>query len=230
MGLQKRRDAWRQDRLDISLYFVTVILKISMSSPRRPRAPRWKGWRCLATGQAGGAASTGSWRTAADPPARGDVVGPRSAKELAEAVGFPLDRLYYHLRQLEEAAAIEVSGYRPLPGGKVERLYQRAEAEPPAEESSPEEIATFGECGPGRDQGGHHRRPHGEGGRAAPRDALTRAALRLTDEGLAELHRMPERRAERFSGPDSPGRKRKGPGCGFSSPAVDLEERPPREG
>ena len=59
--------------------------------------------------------------------------GPRSAKELAEAVGLPPDRLYYHLRQLEQAAVIEVSGYRPLPGGKVERLYQRAEAEPPAE-------------------------------------------------------------------------------------------------
>jgi DNA-binding transcriptional ArsR family regulator len=70
-------------------------------------------------------------------------LGPRSVKELAEAVGLPPDRLYYHLRQLEQAAIVEVSGYRPLPGGKVERLYQRAEVEPPAEESSPEEIATF---------------------------------------------------------------------------------------
>jgi DNA-binding transcriptional ArsR family regulator len=40
---------------------------------------------------------------------------PRSVKELAEAVRLPPDRLYYHLRQLEQAAIIEVSGYRPLP-------------------------------------------------------------------------------------------------------------------
>src|ERR1700684_1449477 len=64
---------------------------------------------------------------------------PRSVKELAGAVELPPDRLYYHLRQLEQAAIIEVSGYRPLPGGKVERLYQRAEVEPPDEGAAPEE-------------------------------------------------------------------------------------------
>jgi len=70
-------------------------------------------------------------------------LGPRSAKELAGAVGLAPDRVYYHLRQLERAGLVEVSGYRPLPGGKVERLYRCAEAEPPPDASSPQEVATF---------------------------------------------------------------------------------------
>jgi DNA-binding transcriptional ArsR family regulator len=69
--------------------------------------------------------------------------GPRSARELAAEVGLPPDRLYYHLRLLQRAGIIEVSEYRPLPGGKVERLYRRAEAEPPQDSSSPAEIAAF---------------------------------------------------------------------------------------
>jgi len=70
-------------------------------------------------------------------------LGPRSAKELAGAVGLAPDRVYYHLRQLERAGLVEVGGYRPLPGGKVERLYRCAEAEPPPDASSPQEVATF---------------------------------------------------------------------------------------
>jgi DNA-binding transcriptional ArsR family regulator len=70
-------------------------------------------------------------------------LGPRSAKELAGAVGLAPDRVYYHLRQLERAGLVEVGGYRPLPGGKVERLYRCAEAEPPPDASSPREVAMF---------------------------------------------------------------------------------------
>jgi DNA-binding transcriptional ArsR family regulator len=66
-----------------------------------------------------------------------------SAKELADIVGLPPDRLYYHLRHLEGAGLIEVSGYRQIGGGKVERVYQRVEVEPPSEESDPETVSTF---------------------------------------------------------------------------------------
>jgi DNA-binding transcriptional ArsR family regulator len=155
---------------------------------------------------------------------------PRSAKELAEAVGLPPDRLYYHLRQLEQAAVIEVSGYRPLPGGKVERLYQRAEAEPPAEESSPEEIATFASAVLDATKvditAAHMAKAAGQRREVA----LTRAALRLTDEGLAELHRMLNDVRERFSGPEFAGPEAEGTWVRVLVALVDLEERPPGGG
>lgn len=67
----------------------------------------------------------------------------QSAKELARWVGVSPDRLYYHLRKLEAAGLVEVSGYRELGGGKVERVYSRVAVEPPAEETSPAERAHF---------------------------------------------------------------------------------------
>lgn len=70
-------------------------------------------------------------------------LGPRSAKELAEPAGVPVDRLYYHLRQLERAGLVEVVEYRELPGGKVERVYGRVRAEPPGDDATPEETAEF---------------------------------------------------------------------------------------
>jgi len=156
--------------------------------------------------------------------------GPRSAKELAEAVGLPPDRLYYHLRQLEQAAVIEVSGYRPLPGGKVERLYQRAEAEPPAEESSPEEIATFLgavlDATKGDITAAHMAKADGQRREVA----VTRAALRLTDEGLAELHRMLNDVRERFAAPEFTGPEAEGTWVRVLVALVDVEERPPEEG
>jgi DNA-binding transcriptional ArsR family regulator len=68
---------------------------------------------------------------------------PRSARELAECVGLPADRLYYHLGQLEQAKLIEVAEYRRLSGGKVERVYAPAEVEPPGDAADPEEMVTF---------------------------------------------------------------------------------------
>lgn len=70
-------------------------------------------------------------------------VQPRSAKELASWAGVPADRLYYHLHQLERAGILEVTGYRDLPGGKIERVYGIASVEPPGDDASPEEIAHF---------------------------------------------------------------------------------------
>jgi DNA-binding transcriptional ArsR family regulator len=156
--------------------------------------------------------------------------GPRSVKELAEAVRLPPDRLYYHLRQLEQAAVIEVSGYRPLPGGKVERLYRRAEAEPPAEESSPEEIAAFSaavlDATKADITAAHMAKADGQRREVA----LTRAALRLTDAGLAELHRMLNDVQERFSDPEFAGPEAEGTWVRVLVALVDLEERPPEEG
>ena len=155
---------------------------------------------------------------------------PRSAKELAESVGLAPDRIYYHLHQLEQAAAIEVSGYRPLPGGKVERLYQRAEAEPPAEESSPEEMAAF--LGAVLDAtklditAAHMAKADGQ-----RRDvAVTRAAVRLTNEGLTELRRMLNDVQERFAGPEFTDPEAEGTWVRVLVALVDLEERPPGEG
>lgn len=68
---------------------------------------------------------------------------PQSAKQLAERAGVRPDRLYYHLSQLEKAGLIEIAEYRPLPGGKVERMYRPTSVEPPGDEGSPLELAQF---------------------------------------------------------------------------------------
>jgi DNA-binding transcriptional ArsR family regulator len=71
------------------------------------------------------------------------LAAPASARELAARVELPPDRLYYHLRQLEQAGLVEVAEYRPLSGGKVERIYRVVEVEPPGDDNGPEETARF---------------------------------------------------------------------------------------
>src|SRR5579862_9681258 len=66
---------------------------------------------------------------------------PQSAKELATRVGIRPDRLYHHLGQLEEGKLIEVSDYRRLPGGKVERVYAPAAIEPSNGIPTPADVA-----------------------------------------------------------------------------------------
>src|SRR5215472_2956790 len=68
---------------------------------------------------------------------------PQSARELAAWVGMAPARLYYHLAQLEEARLIEIAEYRPLPRGKVERVYRPRPMEPPGDEATPLEYAEF---------------------------------------------------------------------------------------
>lgn len=148
--------------------------------------------------------------------------GPRSAKELSAEVGLPPDRLYYHLRLLQRAGIVEVAEYRPLPGGKVERIYRRAEVEPPGDVSSPEEVAAF--LGSVVDvtradiTAAFMAKAAGE-----RREVMVaQGQIRLTDEGLAELLRhLQELRAGMTDpGPaGTPGR--------FLVALVDLEERPP---
>jgi DNA-binding transcriptional ArsR family regulator len=69
------------------------------------------------------------------------VLRPQSAKELAARVGLRPDRLYHHLAQLEEGKLIEVAEYRPLAGGKVERVYAPTAVEPLVDDASPAEVA-----------------------------------------------------------------------------------------
>jgi DNA-binding transcriptional ArsR family regulator len=130
---------------------------------------------------------------------------PRSARELAGCVGLPADRLYYHLGQLEQAGLIEVAEYRRLARGKAERVYAPAEAEPPGDDASPQETAAF--LGSVLEatalditaafqakQAGHRREVD-----------VTRTALRLTDEALAELRGHLGQIAARSARPDAEG-------------------------
>lgn len=68
---------------------------------------------------------------------------PRSARELAALTGRQPNRLYHHLARLEEGGLIEVTEYRRVPGGKVERVYAPTAAEPPGDAASPAERAEF---------------------------------------------------------------------------------------
>jgi DNA-binding transcriptional ArsR family regulator len=69
------------------------------------------------------------------------VLRPQSAKELAAQVGLRPDRLYHHLAQLEEGKLIEIAEYRPLAGGKVERVYAPTAVEPLVDDASPADVA-----------------------------------------------------------------------------------------
>jgi DNA-binding transcriptional ArsR family regulator len=130
---------------------------------------------------------------------------PRSARELADCADLPADRLYYHLGQLEQAGLIEVSEYRRLARGKAERVYAAAEAEPPGDDANPQETAAFlGSMLEATamditaafqaEQAGRRRDVH-----------LTRAALRLTDEALADLRSHLTQIADRFAEPEADG-------------------------
>jgi DNA-binding transcriptional ArsR family regulator len=112
---------------------------------------------------------------------------PQSAKQLAEWAGVRPDRLYYHLSLLEQAGLIEIAEYRPLPGGKVERMYRPTSVEPPGDEATPLEVAQFLSAALEATQAditsasvakeaGERREIH-----------LLRATLRMTEEDLLNL-------------------------------------------
>jgi DNA-binding transcriptional ArsR family regulator len=128
---------------------------------------------------------------------------PRSARELADCADLPADRLYYHLGQLEEAGLIEVAEYRRLAGGKAERVYAPAKAEPPGDDASPEETAAFLQSvldATAMDITAAFQA--GQAGRRREVD-VTRGALRLTDQGLAELRGHLAQIAARFTEPEA---------------------------
>ncbi len=130
---------------------------------------------------------------------------PRSARQLADCAGLPADRLYYHLGQLEQAGLIEVAEYRPLARGKVERVYAPAETEPPGDDADPEETAAFLRSmleATAMDITAAYQAK--QAGRRREVD-VTRGALRLTDEALAELRGHVAQIAARFADPGADG-------------------------
>jgi DNA-binding transcriptional ArsR family regulator len=123
---------------------------------------------------------------------------PRSARELADCTDVPPDRLYYHLSQLERAGLIEIAEHRPLPRGKVERVYAPAVVEPPGDAAGPEEMAAFlGSMldATRADINAAYRAK--EAGERREVDLL-RGAVRLDEEGRAELRAQIERLKSRF--------------------------------
>jgi DNA-binding transcriptional ArsR family regulator len=147
--------------------------------------------------------------------------GPRSAKELSAELGLPPDRLYYHLRQLEDAGIVEVTGYRPLPSGKAERVYRRVEAEPPGDASSPEEVAAFLksvlDVTKADITAAFMAREAGERREVV----VAQGPLWLTAEGLAEFQRLFSELSQRFGRPDPAGTQARA-----LVALVDLEGRP----
>jgi DNA-binding transcriptional ArsR family regulator len=130
---------------------------------------------------------------------------PRSARQLAGCAGLPADRLYYHLGQLEQAGLIEVAGYRRLDRGKAERIYARAETEPPGDDADPEETAAFlGAVLQATAMDITAAYQARKAGRHREID-LHRGALRLTDQALAELRGHIEQLAARFADPAADG-------------------------
>jgi DNA-binding transcriptional ArsR family regulator len=149
---------------------------------------------------------------------------PRSARELADYADLPVDRLYYHLGQLERAGLIEITEYRPLARGKVERVYAPAVTEPPGDAASPEEMVGFlgSMLDATRADINAACRSKQAGGRREV--DVHRGALRLTDEALAELRGHIERLAARFGDRDAPGVWTR-----VVIALVDLQDRPPHD-
>ncbi|WP_329264675.1 winged helix-turn-helix domain-containing protein [Streptomyces sp. NBC_01478] len=149
---------------------------------------------------------------------------PQSARELADHVDLPADRLYYHLNQLERAGLIEIAEYRPLARGKVERVYTPAVTEPPSDAANPEEMAEFlGSMldATRADINAAYRSKQAGGRREVD---LHRGAVRLTDEALAELRGHIERLATQFGDRDAPGVWTR-----VVVAVVDLQDRPSRD-
>lgn len=112
---------------------------------------------------------------------------PRSARELADRLGVPADRLYYHLGQLERAALVDVVEYRRLARGKAERVYAPTAVEPPGDAAEPAEVAAFlGSVLEATRADVTTAFRAKQDGRRREVD-LHRGAVRLTEQALAEL-------------------------------------------
>ena len=149
---------------------------------------------------------------------------PRSARQLADCAGLPADRLYYHLGQLEQAGLIEVTGYRRLGRGKAERIYARAETEPPGDDAGPEETAAFlGAVLQATTLDITAAYQARQAGRRREVD-LHRGALRLTDQALAELRGHIEQLTARFADPVADGTWTR-----VVLALIDVQDRPDAE-
>ncbi|MBR7835009.1 winged helix-turn-helix transcriptional regulator [Actinospica durhamensis] len=145
---------------------------------------------------------------------------PRSARELADRLGMPADRLYYHLGQLERAGLIRVGEYRPRGRGKVERVYTAVEVEPPGD-AGPEETAAF--LGAVLEATTVELSTAYQAKAAGRRREVTvhRSALRLTEPALAELRGHIERLGTQCAQDEA-----EGTWARFVVALVDLEDRP----
>jgi DNA-binding transcriptional ArsR family regulator len=114
-------------------------------------------------------------------------VRPQSARELAGRVGMPPERLYHHLTQLEEAKLIQIAEYRPLPRGKVERVYAPAAAEPPGDDASPAEVALLLNAALETTRADINAATAAKEAGEDRQIALTRTGIRLNHQHLTEL-------------------------------------------
>jgi DNA-binding transcriptional ArsR family regulator len=146
---------------------------------------------------------------------------PRSARELADRTELPVDRLYYHLGQLEQSGLIEISEYRPLARGKVERVYAPAVTEPPGDAASPDEMVAFLGSMLDATRADIHAAYRARQTGARREVDLRRGALRLTDEALAELNGHIDRLATRFGDHNA-----EGVWTRVVITLVDLQDRP----
>ena len=115
------------------------------------------------------------------------AVRPQSAKELAGHVGMHADRLYHHLAQLEEARLIEISEYRRLPGGKVERVYAPAAAEPAGDDATPADVALLFNAALETTRADINAASLAREAGQDRRMSLSRIGIRLSERHLAEL-------------------------------------------
>lgn len=114
-------------------------------------------------------------------------VQPQSARELAGRVDMRPERLYHHLAQLEEAGLIEIAEYRPLAGGKVERVYAPARAEPPGDDASPAEVALMLNAALETTRADINTATAAKEAGEDRQITLTRTGVRLNRQHLAEL-------------------------------------------
>ncbi|MGH3164695.1 MAG: ArsR/SmtB family transcription factor [Trebonia sp.] len=115
-------------------------------------------------------------------------VRPQSAGELAVRVGLRPERLYHHLAQLEAAKLIEISSYRSLPGGKVERIYAPAATEPPGDDADPADIALMLNAALETTRADVNAATAAKEAGQDREISLTRTGIRLNREHLADLN------------------------------------------
>lgn len=111
----------------------------------------------------------------------------QSARELAERVGMRPERLYHHLAQLEEAKLIQIAEYRPLPGGKVERVYAPAATESPGDDASPADVALMLNAALETTRADINAATAAREAGEDRQIALARTGVRLNEQHLAEL-------------------------------------------